>query len=332
VIDSGSARTSHKTVGLSAYGVIFTGLALVLLSVLGGETWHWPAWVTNFVRDLGLLLAAVTAATIFHEKLLRDEMFSSFNKELDEKLQRVTLDTAEEVHRLFSERPPLMTGLRKLSDRRRGFSGYYNWINEQKPQELFFAGRSVLHRMDADIRSRTAGTTTESAATAADILLRRLREGSKIHILFLDPRTNMLARLADEEGQTPAKMLGDIKISLEICSMLADLLNRHWSELPPGAELSIRVYDRVPYFAYHKQDGEVIVGFYFHSSRGYTSAAYELIDDETKEAFEGHFIGIRGEAAKSAIVEFDGARGKPNVSLRLVEDLLKSINAALNEG
>jgi hypothetical protein len=332
VVDGRSPRTSYKTVGLSAYGTFFTGIALILLSALGGEIWHWPAWTTNFVRDLGLLLAVVTAATIFHEKLLRDEMVSSFNRELDEKLQRVPLDAAKEVHRLFCERPPLMTGLRKLSDRRRNFGGYYDWINEQRPQDLFFAGRSVLHRMDADIRARTTGITAQNGATAADILLRRLREGSKIHILFLDPRTNLLARLADEEGQTPAEMLGDIKTSLQICCTLADLLNNHWSELPTGAELSIRVYDCVPYFAYHKQDNEVIVGFYFDSSRGSTSAAYELIDVETKETFQGHFIRIRREAATSAIVEFDGARGKPNFRKRLVEELLKSIEVSLNEG
>ena len=63
-----------KTVGLTAYGLFFTGVSLIMLSVLGAESWHWLAWVAAFVRDVGLLLSAVMAGTIFHEKLLRDEM------------------------------------------------------------------------------------------------------------------------------------------------------------------------------------------------------------------------------------------------------------------
>ncbi len=332
MIGTRGPRTSHKTAGLAAYGVVFTGIVLLLLSVLGTETWHWPVWVANFVRDLGLLLAAVTAATIFHEKLLRDEMYSSFHQELEEKFVQARLDIAKEVYRLFAERPPRMTGLRKLTDYRRSFERYYDWVNQQSPQDLFFAGRSVLHRMDADIRARTAGAEAKKGIAAADILLRRLREGSKIKILFLDPRTSISARLAEEEGQTPADMLGDIKTSLGICCTLGDLLSSHSSEFPPGAELSIRVYDRIPYFAYHKQDSEVIVGFYFDSFRGSTSAAYELIDDETKKVFEEHFIRIWGEAGRNTVVAFNSARGKPNINRRLVEELQNSIDATTIAG
>ena len=225
-----------------------------------------------------------------------------------------------EVHRLLCERPTQMTGIRKLDEVRRNFSGYYQWVNEQKRQTLFFAGRSVLQRIDADIRDRTG-------AAAEDVLLRRLREGSVIDILFLDPRISIISRLAQEEGQTLNAMLGDIKVSLGVCRKLAGLLDAHWQELPARAALSIRVYDRVPYFAYHRQDGEAIVGFYFDSAKGSTSAAYELVDDETKEAFEDHFKKIGSDAATNTIVEFDGARGRPKFNAPLVEELEKSIEA-----
>jgi hypothetical protein len=76
-------------------------------------------------------------------------------------------------------------------------------VLEQRPQDLFFAGRSVLHRIDADIRARTG-------ATAVDVILRRLKERSRVYILFLDPRIDIIARLADEEGQTLSAMLGDL--------------------------------------------------------------------------------------------------------------------------
>jgi len=82
-----------------------------------------------------------------------------------------------------------------------------------------------------------------------------------------------------------------------------------------------RVYDRVPYFAYHKQDEQIIVGFYFLSDKGYTSAAYELIDEQTKQAFGDHFVRIMSEAASSTLVEFDGARGRPRFDEALFREL-----------
>jgi hypothetical protein len=313
-------KSTRKLVGLSAYGVFFTGLALILVSVLASEAWHWPEWVGHFVRDLGLLFAAVVAGTILHEKLLRDEMVSTFAEQLDAKLDHFRAQTAAEVHRLLSDKPPNVTGIRQLSEVRRNFSGYYQWVNEQKAQQLFFAGRSVLHRIEADIRARTR-------SSAVDVIMRKLREGSRIHILLLDPRIDIVGRLAAEEGQTLSAMLGDIATSLKICRALAERLEDEYEGLPPGAELSVRVYDRVPYFAYHRQDDEVIVGFYFDSAKGSTSAAYELVDPETRQTFEEHFVRVRSEAARNTLVEFEGARGRPTFKDHLVETLEAAIEA-----
>lgn len=317
----------NKTAVLIAYGLVFTGAFLIMLSVLGEKLWHWEPWAAAFVRELGLLLSAVMAGTILHEKLLRDEMIKALDRQLDEKLEAripgaadIASRTAQTVHGIFCERPPGMTGIRLLSDVRRNFAGYYSWVIEQTPQELFFAGRSVLHRIDADVRARTGGS-------AEDILLRRLKEGSKIKILFLDPRISILERLAEEEGQRLKKMLGDIATSIGICRHLYDLLDQHYASLPPGAELTIRVYDRIPYFAYHKQNDHVIVGFYFLSAIGSTSAAYELVDERTKEVFGDHFVQILAEATKGWLVEFDGPRGRPSFN----DDLYKQLRECVVE-
>jgi hypothetical protein len=328
----GRPPSTVKTAGLVAYGLAFTGISLIMLSVLGADNWHWPVWVATFVRDLGLLLAAVMAGTILHEKLLRDETLTTVIAELDQKLEArlpkladIAQETAEEVHRLFSEHPPGMTGIRFLQDRRRNYFAYYSWVNEQKPQDLFFAGRSVLHRIDADIRTRTGGS-------AEDVILRRLKEGSKIWIAFLDPRANILDRLAREEGQTPKAMLGDIATSIGICQRLFALLQGNFRALPPGSELTIRVYDRVPYFAYHKQDDQIIVGFYFLSDKGYASAAYELVDEQTKQVFGTHFVRIMSDAASSTLVEFDGAREKPSFDKKLFDNLCDCLYLPENLG
>lgn len=321
----------NKTAGLVAYGLFFTGLSLMMLSALGADLWSWPLWGSAFVRDIGLLLAAVMAGTILHEKLLRDEMVHLLEQELDARLEAkipklasIATKTATAVHDLFCERPPGMTGIRLLHDVRRNFSGYYGWVNEQKPEDLFFAGRSVLHRIDADIRARTGGS-------AEDILFRRLKEGSKITILFLDPRMDILERLAKEEGQTTENMLRDIATSIGICRRLNDLLQANFQSLQSGAELSIRVYDRVPYFAYHKQDNGATVGFYFLSSKGSTSAAYELVDEVTKKVFDSHFTQIYSEAVDTYVVEFDGARGRPSFNTALFNELHAHLAAKLGK-
>lgn len=325
-----------RTVGLVAYALAFTGLFLILLSVIGAELWQWPIWTTAFIRDLGLLMAAVISGTILHEKLLRDEMFAAFAHELDRKLDaripgphEIATETAIEVHKQFCEHPPDMTGIRFLSDVRRNFSGYYTWVNEHRPQELFFAGRSVLHRIDADIRANAGAGA--AAVGAEHMLFRRLKENSKIKIVFLDPRTNILERLAKEEGQTLQAMLGDIAASIGICHRLFELIEQNYSTLQPTAELTIRVYDRIPYFAYHKQDGAVIVGFYFLSTKGSSSAAYELVDDTTKQVFGDHFVRILSEAADSTLVEFDGARGRPRFNSELFALLKDSIAQRLTQ-
>jgi hypothetical protein len=320
--DIPSFKATKKIAGLVAYGLTFTGLSLVMLSVLGSEVWEWPVWVTGFVRDVGLLLAAVMAGTILHERLIRDETLSIVVTELDRKLSEQIPKTtdiarlgAEEVHRIFTERPPRMKGIRFLHDRRRNYSAYYSWVNEQNPQDLFFAGRSVLHRIDADIKTRAAG------ASAEEVILRKLKEGSRISIAFLDPRIDILDRLAREEGQKPEAMLGDIATSIEICRRLFRLLQENYADLQPGSFLAIRVFDRVPYFAYHKQDEQMIIGFYFSSDRGDTSAAYELVDTETQRIFGEHFARIMSQAAQNTLVEFDGARGRPSFDNRLFEEL-----------
>ncbi len=321
---SESQKQERKSAWLVSYGLFFSGLVLVLLSVLASELWRWPVFLSAFIRDIGLLLSAVMAGSLLHERLLRDEMVKFTGEELarrlDSKIPKVedsALLTAHAVHQLFKESPPQMTGLRLVAQRRRNFAGYYGWVNERTPQDLFFAGRSVLHRIDADIKVNTAN----SSSSAEGVILRRLKEGSKVRILFLDPRTEIMERLANEEGQRLEAMLGDVSASLQICKRLNDLLVQEPAPLSPGAELTVRVYNRVPYFAYHRQDNDVIVGFYFSSAIGSSSAAYEAIDEDTKRQFGAHFERLLSDAAKNTLLEYDGARGRSDFNQKLFEDL-----------
>jgi hypothetical protein len=306
-----NVKNRFGTPGLLTYGLFFTGLCLVMLSALGSEVFKWSELINAFIRDIGLLLSAVMAGTLVHEKFLRDEMLVDISDGLEDKLNAKIPDyrefsdlIADKVHHLFSSRPPDLKGIRFVNDVRRNYQGYYRWVIEEHEQELFFAGRSVLHRIDADIRSRADGYVE-------DFILKRLKNGCTITILFVDPQLDIIERLAREEGQNYKDLLGDIAVSLGICKRLYALINLNYLELKTTANLFIRAYNRIPYFAYHKQNDEVLVGFYFQSGLGSTSALYELLDTKTKDIFSDHFKTISNEA--TPILEFNGARGgRPN--------------------
>jgi hypothetical protein len=280
---------------------------------------------------LGLLLSASMAGTLLYEVFVREEMTREIVDRLDRaletkvpKIPAISASTAELVHKIFSERPPGITGLRLVSDQRRGYQGYYDWIKNTSEQQLVFAGRSVLHRIDADVRDSIN-------QSAEDVILSKLRNGSRIRINFLDPYSCLIERLAKEEGQRPEDMLSDIATSIGICRRLGDLLTTEAKTLPKKCDLSIRIYDQVPYFAYHKQNEQVIVGFYFQSFLGSTSAAYEIIDSSTKELFSSHFVRIHSEVSSSTLVEFNGERARPRVENELFERLVGKLSESLTQ-
>jgi hypothetical protein len=124
-------NNSTKTAFLLTYGAFFSGLFLIMVSIVGSEILHWPVALVAFVRDVGLLLSAVVASTLLHEKLLRDEMVSVVAKELEQ------VGIPNKVYDLFLEKPPGMTGLKQVSTIRSGYDGYYEWVLHEEAQELF---------------------------------------------------------------------------------------------------------------------------------------------------------------------------------------------------
>jgi hypothetical protein len=321
---------NNRTTILVVYGLVFSGLLLIAVSAIGSDH-HWPPLLTAFLRDVGLLLAAVMGGTIVHDELLRRDVEKHLILKVEEmlemkvpKLEAISQVTTGMVHRRFCDDFPKTTGLKLLTKQRRNSAVYYNWTISPEPQTLFFAGRSILHRIDADVRAR-------AASSAEEVILRRLKNSCQITVLFLDPRTNILARLANEEGEPKVVMLDNIAISLGVCHRLATKLQHEHRSLPPEAKLTIRIYDHMPYFAYHRQNQQVIIGFYFLTMEGSSSAAYEVRDPETRKVFEDHFMSIRAESIEGTLLEFDGARGNYNFNVDLFNDLRKFLVAELGE-
>ncbi len=193
-------------------------------------------------------------------------------------------------------------GLRLVSPTRVDYDEYYRWANRASPRDVFLAGRSILH----DIHRDNVAWRSDSGE---NVLARKLRHGSIIRILFLDPHSDLVDRLAREENQTPEHMLADLATSIGVCWRLHQLLVNP-SSLPAGALLQVRLYDEVPYFAYHrdqdlhrKDKDLIIVGFYFTEALGSKSAAYEVHGDQVRSAFEGHFASIFDRAARKTLLE-----------------------------
>ena len=278
--------------------LIFLGLSLSLLSFLYG--WE------RLISDIGLAIMIAGVASTFHEAVIR-------RLEGDEAAAMV----AARVQESLREAPLSASGIRLVSPIRKGYVGYYHWAIDNQVQDLFFAGRSVLHRIDADFRS-----PSRALGTAEERLAKRLSEGCSVRILFLDPRSDLIRRLANEEGQTTKQLLGDIAASLGICRRLYEEIQQ--LNLPYRTKLSVNVFDEIPYFAYHKVEEQVVVGFYFSSNVGHQSAAFEVVDPQTKEFFGQHFNSIMARAHSTYIVRTN-YNGRPEINVPLLDQLKKML-------
>jgi hypothetical protein len=265
----------------------------------------------SLVSNIGLAFIVAGVVSTFHEGVLR-RLEGAEN----------TIAIADGVVDRLKAAPLTATGIRLVSPVRKGYDGYYLWAMNSGPQEMFFAGRSVLHRIDADFRARTIGS-------AEAIVARRVKEGASIKILFLDPRCDIIHRLADEEGQSTKDLLRDVATSLGIC----ERLHSHLKDLvlPATASLEIRVFDEIPYFAYHKVDSKVIVGFYFSSALGHQSAAFEVVDLQTKEFFDAHFTAMFARAATKYVLRIDPHRRSSDLNALLVAELRTKLDTELGQ-
>ena len=283
-------------------GLVPTGAVLVLVAGHGRAG--------QLVSGLGLSLMVAGIINAFREAAVA-------RFESEENAVVVAQHVQEGMLQIL---PTTTQGIRLASKQRRGYDAYYTWATTIQSRELFFAGRSVLHRIDADFRNR-------GLQNVEQVLLRKLREGSVIRIMFLDPRSRLLSRLAGGEGQTEEDMLRDITTSLGICRRLYELA-RGVTFLSP-AELSIRIYDDIPYFAYHRDGPDVLIGFYFLTVLGYHSAAYSVLDEDTRSFFEGHFRTIFDRSSRSALLEVAPASGRAIFNNKLFDEVCTTVSSKI---
>jgi len=282
--------------------LIPVGAVLILLEIKGRAG--------SLLSNMGLALIVAGVVSSFHEVVLR-------RLEGHQIADRV----ADRVHGKLKMSPLAATGIRLVTPVRKSYDGYCTWATNAGHQKLFFAGRSVLHRIDKGFRLR-------GMDSAEEVISRRVCEGASLRIMFLDPRSNLITRLAKEEGQTDKQLLGDIATSIGICRRVHDILRDR--RLPEKSYMEVRLFDEVPYFAYHQVDKTIIIGFYFSSVVGHSTAAYEVLDAETKSLFENHFLSMFRRACDRTLLKIDPHGGDAELDHGLLSELTRSLSRTLD--
>lgn len=122
------------------------------------------------------------------------------------------------------------------------------------------------------------------AGLSEEIIKRRLKENSNIRILFLDPRSEIIPYIVKEDEKEIKTLFEYICKSISICKRLYNLIKDE--EFGVQAKLEVRLFDEIPYFAYHKVNETAIIGFYLGFSSSPNAPAYEIADPNDNQIFE----------------------------------------------
>jgi len=244
----------------------------------------------GLVQSLGIALIIAGIVSTLREALLAPltkadtkESFDDISRKIDN-VKGIVNESERKINTLFNHDD---TGMKIIRNERLGFSGYHKWIVDTDALEMFFAGRSVLHRMEKDFSDRNVGSVP-------DAFMNHMRLGSRIRILFLDPTWDILDQIASQEGRpNPLSLYNDLKTSLFLVKNLWDSLNQLKGSFP--GSIDIRVYDTISQYAFHrvcdnaKDKVEMFVGFYFADMLGWQSALFDVNNKNIQTLFERHF-------------------------------------------
>lgn len=261
---------------------ILSGLVMGLLGITLALITNGVAGAVGILgQSLGLSLIVTGSVTVFQESVLAPLRRDEFS----EQINRISYQTKENFETVFSlmKRP----GIYMISPERRGSMRYYKWLLERSPQKIFFAGHSVLHRIQADFDK-------QGLVPVYDALRQKVTEGSKIQILFLDPTWDYLDNVARDEGQESARLRTDLAESLGHCKKL-------WNHIETekyAGEIEVRLCSALKQYAFHRvscsdrNEDEVLVGFYFAGRLGMKSPLFAVEDEQIQEFFIEHFSNV----------------------------------------
>lgn len=240
------------------FGALMFCAGLALVAVFNTVT----GLVGSVVQSLGLAFIVAGTVAVFREGLL-----APFSR--------------AELRQRFDELSDLLRrpGVYMVAEEREGDPRYHAWLLETRQQDMFFAGHSVLHRVEQDFQSRSKFPHVDEA------LRQKVAEGSNIKVLFLDPTWDFLDQIAKYQGQEPKELRLDLATTIGRCKMLWQSLD---SNLP--GEIDIRTSRDFVQYAFHRvccsqrRQDLVLVGFYFAGQTGKKSPLF-LVEDKVIQGF-----------------------------------------------
>ena len=292
-------RIRSSSVSRQILSLLMVAIGIIMVLVAR----EWPkTWLESAVTNLGLAVLIAGTVNYVHEKLFIRTQSEELEEGVAGRVQRQLQPDLKSVESLVERKSEELEGLidrqvrglRWLTDNRRDCPDYYTWPFAHGTKDLFFAGISVLHRMDTGLREHGIRSLEEA-------LVRKLQEGTDIRILFLDPRSDLIRRIADDEDREKEEILGDIATTVGICRRLYLLLEQ--LEEKPRASLFVGMHDRSPCFSYHKEDEKVIVGLYIPTRPKRQNSAFEALDPHTMELFRQYVDHIQSEATPLLTVD-----------------------------
>ncbi len=179
------------------------------------------------------------------------------------------------------------SGIKMTLNQRQGSEHYYRWVINPRPQDLYFAGRSVLHHIQEDLN-------THGHEPLENVYLQKLELGCRIKILFCNPTWSIIPELAEQENQSSKAFYTHLAMTMGI-------VNRLWGKIQSKklkGSIDIVLYKEFIQFAYHRtsyvnsQDVIMYIGLYFARRVGYRTPLFQVDDIEIQKEFEDHFDSI----------------------------------------
>lgn len=280
--------------------MIITGIALLAVFV-DCEDKIWQTVVFN----IGVALVVAGVVALFNELLFGNDY-------------------------LFNEKK-LSGGLQMVAEERQKFSGYYNWTRSTNPKILKFSGHAVL-------KSMSDGIDNSSSRKFIETIIDKLKEGTKIYVLFFDPMFEAVEHVTTGMIDVNKRVLYErLKAALEITKELQIEIKKiiKQDKTAITGELHISLVGvannqyAYHYVEYEDNIKEVYVGFYFLGGLGGGQPVFTIDDTKILSFFDKNFEGLYHHATTKKILSIES--GTEKLFSDILNDRLKHVNAQLDE-
>jgi hypothetical protein len=269
--------------------MFLSGLVLVLLvQLMTGQT-------DTIFQKIGFAFIVSSVVALFQETVIArskkdetDERFSHLHETMDKVDTKIDTRFREFEESYGSK----ALAIRLIAPKRAGYDAYHHWLVHTTPEDMFFAGHSVLHRVQIDLTKRNLGKVEDRIVT-------RLAAGCSIRMVFLNPTWDFIENIAKSENQPYEKMMTDLAITLGICRRL-------WSQLeeehPISGSFHIWLCNEIQQYAFHsitnRETGarQLLVGLYFANILGMNSPLFSVDHKDIQDTFTAHFTTIANRA------------------------------------